>query len=204
MSQNARHAKIGMLENILNISSSTLVDMASQQWEEEERERAFIGHARWNQLWTMGDATNLLHYFFNASTCARYWVLIIDFDYNIQGGCANDYGLTDFCVYFDVDYVHTCTTKLPILPNMFSGETMIVDCIFLGSCEHRWFYIERFTWYRDKYDIAFEVVFNSIYNLISLSIDVNCRTKNLKTRRWKKLLVNLLVYWGKVNSRGRK
>ena len=50
MSQNARHAKIGMLENILNISSSTLVDMAAQLSEAEERERAFIGHARWNQL----------------------------------------------------------------------------------------------------------------------------------------------------------
>lgn len=71
MSPNARLAKIGMLENMLNISSSTLVAMASQLSEAEEQERAFIGRGRWNQLRTMGDAKNLLHYLFNAATCAR-------------------------------------------------------------------------------------------------------------------------------------
>lgn len=71
MSPNARHAKIGMLESMLNISSTTLVAMASQLSEAEEQERAFIGRGRWNQLRTMGDAKSLLHYLFNAAAFAR-------------------------------------------------------------------------------------------------------------------------------------
>eukprot|EP01018_Ginkgo_biloba_P022477 Gb_12250 [translate_table: standard] len=71
MSPNARHARIGMLESMLNTSSSTLVAMASQLSEAEERERAIIGRGRWNQLRTMGDAKNLLHYLFNVAACAR-------------------------------------------------------------------------------------------------------------------------------------
>lgn len=71
MSPNARHAKIGMLESMLNTSSTTLVAMASQLSEAEEQERAFIGRGRWNQLRTMGDAKSLLHYLFNAAAFVR-------------------------------------------------------------------------------------------------------------------------------------
>uniref|UniRef100_F6H4H4 Kinesin motor domain-containing protein n=2 Tax=Vitis vinifera TaxID=29760 RepID=F6H4H4_VITVI len=71
MSPNARLARIATLENMLNISSNALVAMASQLSEAEERERAFTGRGRWNQLRSMGDAKNLLQYMFNAAGDAR-------------------------------------------------------------------------------------------------------------------------------------
>ncbi|XP_010270694.1 PREDICTED: kinesin-like protein KIN-4A isoform X2 [Nelumbo nucifera] len=71
MSPNARMARISSLENMLGISSNTLVAMASQLSEAEERERAFTSRGRWNQLRTMGDAKSLLQYMFNAAADAR-------------------------------------------------------------------------------------------------------------------------------------
>ncbi|KAJ9670653.1 hypothetical protein PVL29_026915 [Vitis rotundifolia] len=71
MSPNARLARIATLENMLSISSNALVAMASQLSEAEERERAFTGRGRWNQLRSMGDAKNLLQYMFNAAADAR-------------------------------------------------------------------------------------------------------------------------------------
>ncbi|KAJ6679072.1 CHROMOSOME-ASSOCIATED KINESIN KIF4A-RELATED [Salix purpurea] len=60
MSPNARMARKSSLENMLSISSNSLVAMASQLSEAEERERAFTNRGRWNQLRSMGDAKNLL------------------------------------------------------------------------------------------------------------------------------------------------
>lgn len=71
MSPNARMARIASLENMLNMSSNALVSMASQLSEAEERERAFTGRGRWNQLRSMGDAKNLLQYMFNVAADAR-------------------------------------------------------------------------------------------------------------------------------------
>ncbi|XP_057469755.1 kinesin-like protein KIN-4A [Actinidia eriantha] len=71
MSPNARMARISSLENMLSISSSSLVAMASQLSEAEERERAFSNRGRWNQLRSMGDAKNLLQYMFNSLADAR-------------------------------------------------------------------------------------------------------------------------------------
>ncbi|KAF3778780.1 Kinesin-like protein [Nymphaea thermarum] len=71
MAPDARSSRITTLENMLNISSNTLVAMASQLSEAEERERAFTGRGRWNQLRTMGDAKNLLQYIFNTAADAR-------------------------------------------------------------------------------------------------------------------------------------
>ncbi|EHA8590245.1 Kinesin-like protein KIN-4A [Cocos nucifera] len=71
MSSNARLARISSLENMLSISSNTLVAMASQLSEAEERERAFTGRGRWNQLRSMGDAKSLLQYVFNVAADAR-------------------------------------------------------------------------------------------------------------------------------------
>ncbi|OVA19021.1 Kinesin [Macleaya cordata] len=71
ISPNARMARIESLENMLSISSTTLVAMASQLSEAEERDRAFNSRGRWNQLRTMGDAKNLLQYMFNAAADAR-------------------------------------------------------------------------------------------------------------------------------------
>ena len=45
--------------------------MASQLSEAEERERAFSGRSRWNQLRSMGDAKSLLQYIFNVAADAR-------------------------------------------------------------------------------------------------------------------------------------
>ncbi|KAG8654782.1 kinesin-like protein KIN-4A isoform X2 [Manihot esculenta] len=71
MSPNARLARISSLENMLSISSNSLVAMASQLSEAEERERGFTNRGRWNQLRSMGDAKNLLQYMFNSLADAR-------------------------------------------------------------------------------------------------------------------------------------
>lgn len=71
MSPNARMSRISSLENMLSISSNSLVAMASQLSEAEERERAFTSRGRWNQLRSMGDAKNLLQYMFNSLGDAR-------------------------------------------------------------------------------------------------------------------------------------
>lgn len=71
LSPNARMARISSLENMLSISSNSLVAMASQLSEAEERERAFSNRGRWNQLRSMGDAKSLLQYMFNSLADAR-------------------------------------------------------------------------------------------------------------------------------------
>ncbi|EEF52364.1 Kinesin heavy chain, putative [Ricinus communis] len=71
MSPNARMARISSLENMLSITSNSLVAMASQLSEAEERERGFTNRGRWNQLRSMGDAKNLLQYMFNSLGDAR-------------------------------------------------------------------------------------------------------------------------------------
>ncbi|XP_073223256.1 kinesin-like protein KIN-4A isoform X2 [Cicer arietinum] len=75
MSLNARMARIASLENMLSISSNSLVAMASQLSEAEERERAFANRGHWNQLRSMGEAKNLLQYMFNslADTRCQLW-----------------------------------------------------------------------------------------------------------------------------------
>jgi kinesin family protein 4/21/27 len=75
LSPNARMARISSLENMLVISSNSLVAMASQLSEAEERERAFTNRGRWNQLRSMGEAKNLLQYMFNslAETRCQLW-----------------------------------------------------------------------------------------------------------------------------------
>lgn len=75
MSPNARTARIASLENMLSISSNSLVAMASQLSEAEERERAFSNRGRWNQLRSMGDAKSLLQYMFNSLADARYLLM---------------------------------------------------------------------------------------------------------------------------------
>ncbi|CAN1274177.1 Kinesin-like protein KIN-4A [Linum perenne] len=71
MSPNARMARIASLENMLSISSNSLVAMASQLSEAEERERGLTTRGRWNQLRSMADAKNLLQYMFNSLGDAR-------------------------------------------------------------------------------------------------------------------------------------
>ncbi|CAI9757911.1 unnamed protein product [Fraxinus pennsylvanica] len=75
MSPTARMARITSLENMLSISSNSLVAMASQLSEAEERDRAFNSRGRWNQLRSMGDAKNLLQYMFNSlgDTRCQLW-----------------------------------------------------------------------------------------------------------------------------------
>ena len=87
MSPNARMARISSLENMLSISSNSLVAMASQLSEAEERERAFTSRGRWNQLRSMGDAKSLLQYMFNSVADTRYSAeppLIMQFDKEIK------------------------------------------------------------------------------------------------------------------------
>lgn len=71
LSPNARMARIASLENMLSISSNSLVAMASQLSEAEERERSFSGRGRWHHLRSMGDAKCLLQYAFNSLADGR-------------------------------------------------------------------------------------------------------------------------------------
>ncbi|KAJ7958190.1 Kinesin-like protein [Quillaja saponaria] len=71
ISPSARTNRISSLENMLGISSNSLVAMASQLSEAEERERAFTNRGRWNQLRSMGEAKNLLQYMFNSLADSR-------------------------------------------------------------------------------------------------------------------------------------
>ncbi|THU59174.1 hypothetical protein C4D60_Mb03t22210 [Musa balbisiana] len=71
MTPSARLARIASLENMVTISSNTLVAMASQLSEAEEHEHTFAGRGRWNQLRSIGDAKCLLQYMFNVAADAR-------------------------------------------------------------------------------------------------------------------------------------
>lgn len=71
MSPGARNSRIFALENMLATSSSTLVSMASQLSEAEERERGFIGKGRWNHVRSLTDAKNLMNYLFNLASSSR-------------------------------------------------------------------------------------------------------------------------------------
>ncbi|KAJ1416421.1 P-loop containing nucleoside triphosphate hydrolase [Sesbania bispinosa] len=71
MSPGARNSRIFALENMLATSSTTLVSMASQLSEAEERERVFSGKGRWNQVRSLADAKNLMNYLFNLASSSR-------------------------------------------------------------------------------------------------------------------------------------
>lgn len=71
MSPGARNSRIFALENMLGTSSSTLVSMASQLSEAEERERVFSGRGRWNQVRSLADAKNIMNYLFNLASSSR-------------------------------------------------------------------------------------------------------------------------------------
>ncbi|EOA28397.1 hypothetical protein CARUB_v10024603mg, partial [Capsella rubella] len=71
MSPGARNSRIFALENMLATSSNTLVSMASQLSEAEERERVFGGRGRWNQVRTLGDVKSIMNYLFNLASTAR-------------------------------------------------------------------------------------------------------------------------------------
>lgn len=72
MSPGARNSRIFALENMLATSSSTLVSMASQLSEAEERERVFSGRGRWNQVRSLAEAKNLMNFLFNLLSSSRY------------------------------------------------------------------------------------------------------------------------------------
>ncbi|XP_042418953.1 kinesin-like protein KIN-4C isoform X1 [Zingiber officinale] len=71
MSPSARTSRIFALDNMLKTSSTTLVAMASQLSEAEERERAFSGRGRWNQIRSLADAKNMMNYLFNLASTSR-------------------------------------------------------------------------------------------------------------------------------------
>ncbi|XP_017981679.1 PREDICTED: kinesin-like protein KIN-4C [Theobroma cacao] len=71
MSPGARNSRIFALENMLAATSSTLVSMASQLSEAEERERIFSGRGRWNQVRSLADAKNIMNYLFNLASSSR-------------------------------------------------------------------------------------------------------------------------------------
>ncbi|ONK68642.1 uncharacterized protein A4U43_C05F14270 [Asparagus officinalis] len=71
MSPSTRNSRIVALENMLATSSSSLVSMASQLSEVEERECVFGGRGRWNQVRSIVEAKNLMNYLFNLASSSR-------------------------------------------------------------------------------------------------------------------------------------
>ncbi|KAH7849370.1 hypothetical protein Vadar_016870 [Vaccinium darrowii] len=71
MSPGARNSRIFALENMLATSSSSLVSMASHLSEAEERERAFSGRGRWNQVRSLAEAKNIMNFLFNLVSSSR-------------------------------------------------------------------------------------------------------------------------------------
>ncbi|KAL8492277.1 hypothetical protein ACS0TY_023779 [Phlomoides rotata] len=71
MSPGARDSRILALDNMLATSSSALVSMASQLSESEERERAFSGSGRWNQVRSLAEARDIMNYLFNLASSSR-------------------------------------------------------------------------------------------------------------------------------------
>ncbi|KAK8480438.1 hypothetical protein V6N13_056955 [Hibiscus sabdariffa] len=71
LSAGARNSRIFALENMLAATSTTLVDMASQLSEAEERERTFNGRGRWNNVRTLSEARNIMNYLFNLASSSR-------------------------------------------------------------------------------------------------------------------------------------
>lgn len=71
MSPGARNSRIFALENMLATSSSTMVSMASQLSEAEERERGFNGRGRWNQVRSLPEAKTLMNHLFNLASSSR-------------------------------------------------------------------------------------------------------------------------------------
>nr|XP_043640176.1 kinesin-like protein KIN-4C [Erigeron canadensis] len=71
MSPGARNSRIFALENMLATSSSTIVSMASQLSEAEERERAFSGRGRWNHVRSLADAKTIMNNLFNLASSSR-------------------------------------------------------------------------------------------------------------------------------------
>ncbi|KAK4770986.1 hypothetical protein SAY87_031518 [Trapa incisa] len=80
LSPNARMARISSLENMLSISSNSLVSMASQLSEAQERERGFTNRGRWNNLRSMGDTKSLLQYMFTSLADARCQMWVKDME----------------------------------------------------------------------------------------------------------------------------
>lgn len=81
MSPGARNLRIFTLENMLTMSSNTIVAMASQLSEAEEQERAFSAKVRWDQkgkkvFWLIFDlpfSTLLISLFCNPFNILGYW-----------------------------------------------------------------------------------------------------------------------------------
>ncbi|XVE55606.1 hypothetical protein DITRI_Ditri03aG0172400 [Diplodiscus trichospermus] len=71
MSPGARNSRIFALENMHAATSSTLVSMASQLSEAEEREHIFSGRGRWNHVRSLADAKNIMNYLFNLASSSR-------------------------------------------------------------------------------------------------------------------------------------
>ncbi|KAL3634051.1 hypothetical protein CASFOL_021105 [Castilleja foliolosa] len=80
LSPGARNSRVHALENMLSTSSSALVSMASQLSEAEERERAFSGRGRWNQVRSLAEAKNLMNFLFNVASSSRCQLRDTEFD----------------------------------------------------------------------------------------------------------------------------
>ncbi|RZC45234.1 hypothetical protein C5167_038182 [Papaver somniferum] len=71
MSPGARNSRIFALENMLATTSGSLVGMASQLSEAEERERVYAGKGRWAQVRTIADAKEVMTHLFSLASSSR-------------------------------------------------------------------------------------------------------------------------------------
>ncbi|KAI3966217.1 hypothetical protein MKW92_030647 [Papaver armeniacum] len=71
MSPGARNSRIFALENMLATTSGSLVAMASQLSEAEERERVYAGKGRWAQVRTIADAKEVMTHLFSLASSSR-------------------------------------------------------------------------------------------------------------------------------------
>lgn len=71
MSPSARNSRISALETMLSTSSSTLISMASQLSEAQERDRVVSGKGRWNQVRSLGEAKTIMNELFNLASSSR-------------------------------------------------------------------------------------------------------------------------------------
>lgn len=67
----ARKHRICFLDSLLTASSSSIIDMAAELSDAEERDRAFTETTRWSNFQSLGEAKCLLQLTFNAATATR-------------------------------------------------------------------------------------------------------------------------------------
>ncbi|KAG1326988.1 kinesin-like protein KIN-4C [Cocos nucifera] len=198
MSPSARNSRISALENMLATSSSTLISMASQLSEAEERERVFSGRGRWNQVRSLAEAKNLMNYLFNLVSSSR------------RAAMANEVlRLKEESEMFKQKIMSDCpqamspsarNSRISALENMLatSSSTLISMASQLSEAEERErVFSGRGRWNQVRSLAEAKNLMNYLFNLVSSSRcqlwdkEVNCREKDSVISELKEKVVRL-------------